>query len=311
LDYKNFIRKFSSILIALIAVSLGLMLPGIGLLWHPYTSIFLALIMFFVSLNIKPREFVNSLRNYKIILLALFLVFLVPPIFSVVGMPFFKPVEYAALVIAFSSPAAISSVFWCDVFRGHTPLALIISMVTNILALITIPITILFVTQTIAQIDSAAIFTNLLFILVLPLVVAQALRRILSQKTQKIVVRSPPIQQALVLFLIWGAVAPGAIFVKESPVEFIMLLLFILLILSASFAVAYFSGKRFGRSSAIALSVASSHKNSTLAIVIGELVLGPIALPALIANLVGQNLFVIPARAALYFSEDESSKVCV
>jgi BASS family bile acid:Na+ symporter len=287
------------------------MLPGIGLLWHPYTSIFLALIMFFVSLNIKPREFVNSLRNYKIILLALFLVFLVPPIFSVVGMPFFKPVEYAALVIAFSSPAAISSVFWCDVFRGHTPLALIISMVTNILALITIPITILFVTQTIAQIDSAAIFTNLLFILVLPLVVAQALRRILSQKTQKIVVRSPPIQQALVLFLIWGAVAPGAIFVKESPVEFIMLLLFILLILSASFAVAYFSGKRFGRSSAIALSVASSHKNSTLAIVIGELVLGPIALPALIANLVGQNLFVIPARAALYFSEDESSKVCV
>jgi predicted Na+-dependent transporter len=266
--------------------------------------------MFFVALSIKPREFVNSLRNYKIILLALFLVFLVPPIFSVAGMPFFKPVEYAALVIAFSSPAAISSVFWCDVFRGHTPLALIISMVTNILALVTIPITILFVTQTITQIDSAAIFTNLLFILVVPLVAAQALRRILSQKTQKIVVRSPPIQQALVLFLIWGAVAPGAIFVEESPVEFMLLLSFILLILSVSFVVAYFSSKRFGRSSAIALSVASSHKNSTLAIVIGELVLGPIALPALIANLIGQNLFVIPARAALYFSEDESSKVC-
>ena len=311
MDYKNFIRKFSSIIVALIAVSLGLLLPGIGLLWHPYTWIFLALIMFFVALNIKPREFVNSLRNYKIILLALCLVFLVPPIFSVVGIPFFKPVEYAALVIAFSSPAAISSVFWCDVFRGHTPLALIISMVTNILALLTIPITILLVTQNIAQIDSVAIFTNLFFILVVPLVAAQALRRLLSQKTEKIVVRSPPIQQALVLFLIWGAVAPGAIFVEESPVEFMLLLFFILLILSATFAVAYFSGKRFGRSSAIALSVASSHKNSTLAIVIGELVLGPIALPALIANLVGQNLFVIPARAALYLSEDESSKVCV
>ena len=90
-----------------------------------------------------------------------------------------------------------------------------------------------------------------------------------------------------------------------------LLIFFILLILSATFVVAYFSGKRFGRSSAIALSVASSHKNSTLAIVIGELVLGPIALPALIANLVGQNLFVIPARAVLYLSEDESSKVCV
>lgn len=287
------------------------MLPGIGLLWHPYTSIFLALIMFFVALNIKPKEFVSSLRNYKIILLALGLVFLVPPLFSIVGITFFKPVEFAALVIAFSSPAAISSVFWCDVFRGHTPLALIISMVTNILALVSIPITILLVTQTIAQIDSVAIFTNLFFILLVPLGAAQALRRIFSQKIEKIVVRSSPIQQTLVLFLIWGAVAPGAVFVKERPVEFLLLLLFILLILSATFIVAYFSGRRFGRSSAIALSVVSSHKNSTLAIVIGELVLGPIALPALIANLVGQNLFVIPARAALYFSEDESSKVCV
>jgi len=169
----------------------------------------------------------------------------------------------------------------------------------------------LLATQTIAQIDSAAIFVNLFFILVVPLVAAQVFRKFLSYKIQKIVVRSPPIQQALVLFLIWGAVAPGAIFVKQSPVEFISLLLFILLILSTTFVVAYFSGKRFGRSIAIALSVVSSHKNSTLAIVIGELVLGPIALPALIANLVGQNLFVIPARAALYFSEDESSKVCL
>jgi bile acid:Na+ symporter, BASS family len=267
--------------------------------------------MFFVALNIKPKEFVESLRNYKIIILALCLVFLVPPIMSVVGIPFFKPIEFAALVIAFSSPAAISSVFWCDVFRGHTPLALIISMVTNILAIITIPITILLVTQTVAQIDSAAIFMNLLFILVVPLVAAQALRRLLSEKTQKIVVRSPPIQQALLIFLIWGAVAPGAIFVEKNPVEFIFLVFFILLILSATFVVAYFSGKRFGRSSAIALSVVSSHKNSTLAIVIGELVLGPIALPALIANLVGQNLFVIPARAVLYLSEDESSKKCL
>ncbi len=295
MDYKEFIKKLSSIIVALIAVTLGLLLPKIGLLWHPYTSIFLALIMFFVTLNLKPREFLNSLKNFKIILLAFCLVFLVPPLFSVVGISLFKPVEFAALVIAFSSPAAISSVFWCDVFHGHTPLALIISMMTNILALATIPITILLVTHTVAQIDSTAIFTNLFFILVVPLVAAQALRKLLSQKTQKIVVRGPLIQQTLVLFLIWGAVAPGSVFVEQRPTEFLLLLFFVLLILSATFVVAYFSGRRFGRSAAIALSVVSSHKNSTLAIVIGELVLGPVALPALIANLVGQNLFVIPA----------------
>jgi BASS family bile acid:Na+ symporter len=308
MDCKGFIGKFSSIIIVLTSVGLGLLVPDIGLLWHPYTSVFLALIMFFVALNIEPKEFISSIKSYKIILLAFGLVFIVPPIFSVIGLPFFKPIEYAALVIALGSPAAISSVFWCDVFEGHTPLALIISMMTNLMALITIPITILLVTQTIAQIDSTAILANLLFILVVPLVAGQALRKLLPQKTQKINIHSPPIQHALLLFLIWGAISPGTILIKENPIEFMLLMLFILLILSATFVVAYFAGKRFGRSRAIALSVVSSHKNSTLAIVIGELVLGPIALPALIANLVGQNLFLIPARAVISFTADESPK---
>ena len=310
MNYKGFTRKFSSIIIVSISVSLGLLAPNIGVLWHPYTSIILALIMFFVALNINSKEFVSSIKNYKIILLALGLVFIVPPAFSIIGIPFFKPIEYAALVIALSSPAAISSVFWCDAFDGHTPLALIISMMTNLMALMTVPITILFMTQTIAHINFAEIFSNLFFILVVPLVAGQVLRKLSSKKIQKINIHSSPVQNALVFFLIWGAIAPGAILIQENPVEFMLLLIFIVLILSATFAVAYFAGKKFGRSRVIALSVVSSHKNSTLAIVIGELVLGPLALPALIANLVGQNLFLIPARAAIYFTSDESTEVC-
>jgi len=310
MNYKGFTRKFSSIIIVSISVGLGLLAPNIGVLWHPYTSIILALIMFFVALNINSKEFVSSIKNYKIILLALGLVFIIPPAFSIIGIPFFKPIEYAALVIALSSPAAISSVFWCDAFDGHTPLALIISMMTNLMALMTVPITILFMTQTIAQINSAEIFSNLFFILVVPLVAGQVLRKLSSKKTQKINIHSSPVQNALVFFLIWGAIAPGAILIQENPVEFMLLLIFIVLILSATFALAYFAGKKFGRSRAIALSVVSSHKNSTLAIVIGELVLGPLALPALIANLVGQNLFLIPAMAAIYFTSDESTDVC-
>ena len=307
--YKEFIRKFSSLITVLVGVSLGLLVPDIGLLWHPYTSIFLAAIMFIVALNIKPKEFMGSIKGYKIILLALGLVFIVPTILSVVGIPFFKPTEYAALVIALSAPSAVAAVFWSDVFHGYTPLALIISMMTNLLALITIPLTILLLTKSNAQIDATGIFVNLLLIVVVPLIAGQALRKLSLQKTQKIVILSPLIQHVLLLFLVWGAVAPGAAFTRENPLDFLLLLLFILLILSATFAIAYLVGKRYGRSRAIALALVSSQKNATLAIVIGELVLGPMALPALIANLVGQNIFLFPARAALHFmATDELSK---
>ena len=260
--------------------------------------------MFLVALNIKPKEFMRSIKSYKIILLALCLVFIVPTILSVIGIPFFTPTEYAALVIALSSPTAVSAVFWSDVFHGYTPLALIISMITNLLSLITIPLTILLLTKNTAQIDSAAIFVNLFLIVVVPLIAGQALRRISLQKTQKIVRRSPLIQYALLLFLVWGAVAPGAVFTRENPLEFVQILLFILLILSATFTIAYLAGRRYGHSRAIALGLVSSQKNAALAIVIGELVLGPLALPVLIANLVGQNVFLFPARAALHFASE-------
>ena len=98
MDYKEFLRKFSSIITVLIGVALGLLLPDIGLLWHPYTAVFLAVIMFLVALNIKPKEFMRSIKSYKIILLALCLVFIVPTILSFIGLPFFNPTVYAALV---------------------------------------------------------------------------------------------------------------------------------------------------------------------------------------------------------------------
>ncbi len=269
-DYKEFIRKFSSIITVLVGVALGLLLPGIGMIWQPYTSIFLAAIMFLVALNIKPKEFMTSVRSYKIIILALCLVFIVPTVLSVVGIPFFNSTVYAALVIALSAPSAVSAVFWSDIFHGYTPLALIISMITNLLSLITVPVTILLLTQTMAQINSTAIFANLLLIVVVPLIAGQALRKLSLKETRKIVVQSPALQHVLLLFLVWGAVAPGAAYTRENPVEFIFLLLFILSILSATFAISYLVGKRFGRSRAIALALVSSQKNSTLAIVIGE-----------------------------------------
>ncbi len=265
--------------------------------------------MFLVALNIKPNDFLRSVKNYKIVLFALLMVFLVPPLLSFTGKPFFSPIEYSALVIALSSPAAVSSVFWCDVFHGHTPLALIVSMLTNLLAVLTIPLTILIATQMTAELNALTIITNLLFIVVIPLLIGQVIRTLFKRGTQKVINNSTPLQHILLLFLVWGAVAPGAIFTQQNPAQFVQLTTFILLVLTTTFSMAYTFGKRYGRSKAIALGIVSSHKNATLAIIIGDLLLGPLALPTLIANLVGQNLFLIPARAALHFTQDDT-KAC-
>lgn len=302
-------RRYSSVLAVLVSVILGLLLPQIGIMWSSYTSIFLGLLMFMVALSVELQELFYSVRDYRMILVAFLMVLVFPPIISLLGKPFFAPVEYAGIVLALSAPSAISSVFWCDVFGGHTPLALIISILTNLLAIVTLPVTLLLMIGLTSQVDSVTIIVNLIFLIVIPITAGQIIRRVFTRSSKKLVEKSPIIQHILIILLIWGATAPGAVFTRNNALIFAVFNIFFLLVLSGIFVLAYLIGRRFGQSQAIALGLVSSHKNATLAIVLGGLLLGPAALLPLIANLVAQNIFLIPARLVLE-SRRRHSKVC-
>lgn len=294
-DYK----KFSSVLIILASVSLGLLLPQIGSIWQPYTSVILGFLMFMVALNIDPAALIRSVQEYRSIIFALIMVFVVPPLLALPAQLFFSPVQYVAIVLALSAPAAVSSVFWCSIFRGHTPLALIVSISSNLIAIVTIPLTMLVLVGVTAPVNVAAIFLNLIYIIVIPITAAQIVKKLFSRTSKKIVNKSAPIQHAAFFLLLWGAVSAGATFTRSHPVDFLFFNLFFLSVFSVNFLIAYLVGRRFSRAHGIALALVSSHKNSVLAIVIGSLLLGSVALPPLIANVVAQNLFLVPARAAL------------
>jgi predicted Na+-dependent transporter len=294
------IKNFASIFIILISVSLGLLLPQVGNIWQPYSSVTLGFLMFMVALNVKPTELLHSIQDYRTIFFAYILIFFLPPLLALPAQFLFSPLHYIAIVLALSSPAAISSVFWCNIFRGYTPLALVVSISTNLLAIITIPVTMLIVTGVMASIDVSSIFLNLTYLIVIPVSVAQIIRKLLPSMSQKIIHKSPPIQHALFFLLLWGAISPGAAFTRTHPYDFLIFNIFFLIIFSLIFTIAYLVGKPHGKTHAIALGVVSSHKNSVLAIVIGGLFFGPAVLPPLIANVVAQNVFLIPARLALW-----------
>lgn len=293
------IKKFSSVIIILLAVTLGLLLPNVGLIWEPYVPLILGLVMFVVALNIDLTGLLRSIRDYRLIAFSLVLIFVLPPILSLPGTFLFSPIYYLAVVLALSGPAAISSVFLCDIFGGFTPLALTIRILTNLLAIITIPTTILLTFGVAASFDVTAIILNLVYLIVVPVSAAQAARKLFSKTTKQIVSKGSTIQQLLVFFLIWGAVSPGSAFLVAQPRDFFYLIIFFLSVFTIIFLIAYLGGRHFGRLNAIALGVVSSYKNSTLTLVIGLLLLGPgVSLP-LIANIVAQNIFLIPAKLAI------------
>lgn len=302
------LKRFSSAIIVLFSILLGLLLPQIGLLWSSYTSVLLGFMLFLVSLTLDPNELARAIKSHQIVLFSVFTVFAVPALLALTAMPIFSPLEYAAIMLAVSSPSAISSVFWCDIFRGNAALALVLSVATNLLSIITIPLIMLLAVGMLVQVDVAALFINLLFLIVIPLFAGQLLRKFSLVNAKKVANRNGTVQLVLLVFLLWGAVAPGAAFAEANLGLFALFNVFLFSILGLTFLITYVLGRRFGHKQAVALSVVSSHKNSTLAIVIGSLMFGPEALPPLIANLVAQNILLVPARVALdYTHKDEPS----
>ncbi len=278
---------------------LGLILPQIGSIWQPYNSLILGFLMFMVALNFNATTLMKSIQSFRVILFALIMLFVVSPLLALSGQFLFSPTQYIAIILALSAPAAISSAFWCTIFRGHIPVALVVSVISNLLSIITIPLTMSILAGIAIQVDFGVIFLNLLYITIIPIMLAQAIKRLLPNASKQVTQRSGPIQHIAFFLLLWGAVSPGAILVSTQPIDFLIYNVFLISIFSICFIIAYLVGKRFGRTHAITLGVVSTHKNAVLAIVIGGLLLGSEGLPPLIANIVAQNIFLIPAMIAI------------
>jgi predicted Na+-dependent transporter len=68
-------------------------------------------------------------------------------------------------------------------------------------------------------------------------------------------------------------------------------------ILALAWALTHFLTKRFGHKKSVSIEIATTVKNAALSLVIGLAAFGPRVLPPLIANLIAQNLLLIPAKA--------------
>ena len=293
------IKEYSTMLIILAGILLGFMLPNIGLIWKPYLPYLLMLLMFFVSLTVEAKDIGNSFRNYPVIALCLFMVFVFTPLLSVFAKVFFSSNAYSGTVLAFCSPSAIATGFWSSVFNADVAIALVISTVTNLLAIITVPLTMFLFVGTAVGIDVAWMILNLSEMILVPLGASFLLKGIASTSLRRLTRYSSKLNLIIMTMLIWGSTSPGVEYVKNNVAEFTSLNVFMIIMLGIAFVAAYEFGKRYGRKRAITIGIATSVKNAALALVLGATMLGPNALSPLIANLIAQNVLLIPLKMIL------------
>ena len=291
--------KFVTPLIIIMSIVLGFVFPDVGLMWRPYLALLLMFLMFFVTLDIEPKELRRSLSNFPVIVAGLLMVFVVTPLLSLLAKPFFSPIVYAGIVLALSSPAAVATAFWAKVFRADVPAALIISTVTNLLSIVTIPATMLIALGTTISMDVAGMMLNLAEIVLIPMTASFLIRKYVHINHGLVTAVTSRTELVILVFLVWGSTAPGVAYAKENVTEFVTLNVFLLLTLALAFVIAYFLTRRLGHKQAVSIGIATTVKNVALSLVIGSVAFGSQIIPPLIANLIAQNLLLIPLKAAI------------
>jgi len=293
------ISKYLTSLIVVLSIILGFALPQVGVIWSgaPYLSLLLMFLMFFVTLSIEPNDVVHAIGNYPILLVGLFTTFVLLPVLALSTKPFFPAIIFAGTVLALCCPSAIVSSFWTKVFKGDIATALVMSIITNLLSIVTILVTMLIAVGTFLHVPITSMMLNLAEIILIPMTASFLLRRFVDLDWNRVTRYGSRVELGLLVLVVWGSTASGVGPVRNNVVQFASLNAFMLGILAVAFTSTHFLTMRFGHKKAISIEISTTVKNAALSLVIGLATFPTLILPPLIANLIAQNLFLIPAKA--------------
>ncbi|MEM2873148.1 MAG: bile acid:sodium symporter [Nitrososphaerales archaeon] len=284
-------RSINLSLIVFLGLSLGLILAQIGLFFKPFLAYFLTLLMFFTCLKIDLADFRRI--NIRTIFVALFLVFVFMPLLSLIGI-LFSPLIFTGILLAFSCPTAVATAFFSDALKGNPSLAIVLTTITSLISIVTLPITMLIGVGMLIKFDAISMILSLIQIVLVPLSAAILIRRYFRKISDDALKYGNFVSNMALILILWGGVASGVSYIQSNIYDFLGINLVITFLLTIVILVSYNMGRIFGRKDAITLTIATLLKNSVLALVIGIITFGSGVLPALVAHLIDQNILLIP-----------------
>ncbi len=283
-------------IVVLVSIVLGFSFPDVGLAWKPFLPLLLAILMFFVTLGMQIEHVARSFRQYPALLSGLTAIFVLTPLIALTAKPLFPQITFTGVMLAFSCPCALVTSFWAKILNGDTATGLVLSAITNIMSIVTVPATLLLALGTSVIIDLNFMIINLAEVLLIPTLLSFGIRMLTKRNLTKVTSYTQNLQLVLLLLLIWGATSPGVSAALNSLTEFVSLATYMLVALAFAFVISYTLTLRIGKPQAITIGIASSIKNGALALVIGTATFQPAIVLPLVANLIAQTLLLVPLK---------------
>lgn len=210
-----------------------LVAPGLWLKNHHGPDIVIVVIFILSGIALDTRQIREGLADIKGTLLALFIIFLVAPIIAY----FFSllPIETGLILGVFlvaTMPTTLSSgVVMTGSAGGNMAHSLLITIIANSLAVITIPISLSFLIggneNQVIHIDQLSIIIKIATLVLLPLIVGIIARRLFSAQLQPILPYTSTWNQLGILTIVWMALCGGRNAIVSSLDSIILIIIIV------------------------------------------------------------------------------------
>lgn len=220
---KVFLKKYWFILgligVALITVADTQMLivaPGLWLKNHRGPDFVIVLIFLLSGLALDIRQVRDGLADFRGTLLALIIIFIVAPLVALpyTLMPMESGVILGLLLVAVMPTTLSSGVVMTGSAGGNMAHALLITIIANILAVVTIPVSLALLlnfsgNSQVVEIDQLPIMIKIGCFVLLPLVTGILLRKMFSSQVRKFLQYTTICNQVGILMMVWMALCAG------------------------------------------------------------------------------------------------------
>jgi len=267
-----------------------------GILWASvYTKLILATIFFLSSIKIDLKE-VKDYLNDKLLIafLSVASLFILPIVVYYITNLLYPSLAVAFLILS-AVPVGMTAPLLSEIIGGKYGLTLVLTVVTSLLAPVTLPFILNFLAGASVSIDALGMFILLAKVIYAPFILAQILKRFWQKKIDKISVSFKPLSVLLLGALIAIIVAKQShVIIEGFDLLYISLLFLFFLVLHF---VGYFIVFWKSKSEKIAVAICFTYMNFTLAIeLVNEFFSEPEIIVPVVLSIVPWTIIFIPFK---------------
>ncbi|MCA9385864.1 hypothetical protein KC717_04410 [Candidatus Dojkabacteria bacterium] len=288
---KEYLKNPTGIIV-LIAIILGFLMPNYGIVIKPYLTYLLMILMFFSFLGVNVLDIPHTSSQVLEGLGVLAIIHIASPLILFLFKSQFESHVFLGLLLASSVSSGISVVVLSKMLGGDQLKALGITVISNVVAPIILPVVLgLFAGRTI-QVDYFMIGITIFKVVIIPLFFASLFNRsVIKNNLKKI---SHSLSLGVLFLLIFGSIASIQSDITKDTSMALYIGLIVCMLVGINFLLGYALGS--DKVEKITYGVTASYKNYTLSTVLAVSLFGSaVALPSVI-YIVVTNLMLVPVQ---------------